>query len=264
VRKSLSLVAALVALAVPVLAQQASPMQTIERDGVQRVIVADASTYDVTIKGYSGSAVVVEVYGADPEDRVTDNVREGEITIAPARKDRIRSLGGRTAQIRIRVPGNTDLIVETSSGTILVETVAGSKTLTSTSGAITVRSCRGRAQGRSTTGTQRYDYVVGDVRAQSSTGAIELTNTEGAADLESATGRLWGRNVRITADSTLRSSTGRIEMDFANPIDDFTFALQSVTGSIEFEGSSARGKVQKGSGPLRITASTTTGRQSYK
>jgi DUF4097 and DUF4098 domain-containing protein YvlB len=262
--KALAVVSVLLTVALSVGAQQATPIQTIEREGISRLFVTGATLCDVTIKGYSGTAVIVEVYGVDPDDRVSDTVREGEMTIAQVKQDRMRSIGGHTPEIKIRVPGTIELTVETTSGSILVETVAGAKNLMSTSGAITVRSCKGRAQGRSTTGTQRYDYLVGDVRAQSSTGAIELTNTEGAADLESATGRLWGRNVRITADSTFRSSTGRIEMDFSNPMEDFTFALQSVTGSIEVDGNSARGKVQKGTGPLRITANTTTGRQSYK
>jgi hypothetical protein len=119
-------------------------------------------------------------------------------------------------------------------------------------------------EARSSTGNQRYDYLTGDLRAESTTGAIELSNVQGKADLRSTTGRLWGRNVRLTADSTFRTSTGGIEMDFANPLEDFTFSLQSFTGSIEVAGTRARGKVETGSGPLRVTGQSTTGRQTYR
>lgn len=255
------LLCAAAAIAAP--AQQ-KVVQALEHDGVSRVVISKAGIFDVSVKGTSGGSVRVEVLSTDAGDRVSDSRSGGELTLLVDRRDRVRSIGSTAPQINVRVPESTELVVETSGGNIVVETVSGSKTLTSTSGSITVRSCRGGVEARSSTGSQKYDYVNGDVRAQSSTGSIELANVEGRLDLESTTGRLEGRNVKVTADSRLRSTTGRIQMDFTNPLEDFTFSLRSVTGQIEVGGTEVRGRIEKGNGPLRITAQTTTGRQSYR
>jgi len=245
-------------------AAQGNVIQTLEHEGVARVVVSKAGIFDVAVKGYSGSSVRVEVRGTDPADRVIDTRSGDELTIVPERRDRVRSLGSKAPELLVRVPESTSLSVETSTGNIVVETVSGGKTVTSSTGNITVRSSRGNVEARSSTGNQRYDYVTGDIRGESGTGAIELTNVEGRAELRSTTGRLWGRNVRVTGDSRFRTSTGHVEMDFANPLEDFTLSLQSVTGLIEVDGTEARGRVQKGGGPLRITGQTTTGRQTYR
>ncbi len=251
------------ALAIGAPAQE-KVVQTLEHEGVDRVVISKAGIFDVSIKGTSGAAVRVEVLSADAGDRVSDSRSGSELTLLVDRRDRVRSIGSRAPQINLRVPESTALVVETAGGNILVETVKGSIKLASTSGNITVRSCRGTVEARSSTGNHKYDYFEGDVRAESSTGNIDLANVQGGLELESTTGRLEGRNVRVTADSRLRSTTGRIEMDFANPLQDFTFSLRSVTGQIEIGGTEARGRIEKGSGPLRITAQTTTGRQTYK
>ncbi len=251
-------------LAAAAAAAQAPPLQTIEHEGVARIVIQNGGIFEVSIKGTSGAAVRVEVRSSDPQDKVRDSRSGDELTIAADRRDRVRSIGSKPPEMSLRVPEGTALSVETSSGNIVVETVNGAKSLLSSTGNITVRSSRGAVDARSSTGNQRYDYLNGDVRAQSSTGAIELTNVEGRAELESSTGRLWGRALRITGDSRFRTSTGRIEMDFANPLEDFTFSVQSVTGLIDIGGAEARGRVQKGGGPLRITAQTTTGRQTYR
>ncbi len=239
-------------------------VQTFEREGVGRIVLRSGGIFEVSVKGQSGPSVQVEVLSADAEDRVNETRSGDELTIEPARRARVRSIGSRAPRINIRVPGSTALVLQTSTGNIVVETVNGTKKIETTTGSITVRSSSGAVEGRSSTGNQRYDYVTGDVRARSSTGAIELSNVEGAAELESSTGRLWGRNVRLTADASFRTSTGHIEMDFANPLEDFTFSLESITGAIELGGTRARGKVESGSGRLHVTARTSTGRQTYK
>ena len=245
-------------------ATQEKVLQTLEHDGVARFVISRGGIFDVTVKGYSGPTVRVEVLSADPGDAVSESRSGEELTIAPVRRERVRSIGSRAPRISVRLPESTDLAIETSTGNIVVETVNGSKRLQSSTGSMTVRSCRGAVEARSSTGNQRYDYVTGDLRAQSSTGALELSNFEGRADLESSTGRLWGRGVKVTGDSSFRSSTGRIEMDFANPLEDFTFSLQSFTGAIEVGATEARGKVETGTGPLKVTGQTSTGRQSYR
>lgn len=254
----------LCAAAAAAAAAQGNVIQTLEHEGVGRLVISKGGIFEVSVKGYSGSAVRVEVRGTEAEDRVRDSRSGDELTIVPERQDRVRSLGSGAPELILRVPESTVLSVETSAGSIVVETVSGAKTLTSSSGSITVRSSRGNVETRSSTGGQRFDYVNGDIRAESGMGAIELTNVEGKAELQSTTGRLWGRNVRITGDSRFRTSTGRIDMDFANALEDFTFSLQSLTGLIEVGGTEARGRVHKGSGPLRITGQTTTARQAYR
>jgi DUF4097 and DUF4098 domain-containing protein YvlB len=176
----------------------------------------------------------------------------------------VRSIGASAPRAVIRVPSAMELSVRTTTGNISVETVNGPKRLVSTTGTITVRSSNGRVSSGSTTGGQRFDYVQGDIVAESTTGGIEVTNTEGTLDLESTTGGQEGRAVKLTGDSRFQTSTGRIEMDFANPIEDFTFDLSSTTGRMEVGESKVRGTLVQGEGPIRIVGRTTTGRQVYE
>lgn len=258
------LVALLCAAASIAAPAQEKVVQTLEHDNVGRVVIRKGGIFDVSVKGTSGDTVRVEVLSTEADDRVSDSRSGGELTLTVDRRERVRSIGSKAPQINVRVPESTALVVETAGGNIVVETVNGGKALTSTSGNIIVRSCRGSVEARSSTGNQKYDYFTGDVRAESSTGSIDLANVEGKLDLESTTGRLEGRAVKVTGDSRLRSTTGRIEMDFANPLEDFTFSLRSLTGQIQVAGSEVRGRLEKGNGPLRITAQTTTGGQVYK
>ena len=246
---------------------EAALQDSFQVSGIKKIDINEAAIFDLEIKGYSGSMVRVEVYAVNEKDLLvhrTSGPGDSELIISYTREKEMRSIGASAPRAVIRVPSAMDLAVRTTTGNINVETVNGPKRLVSTTGTITVRSSKGRVSAGSTTGGQRYDYVEGDIVAESTTGGIEVTNTQGTLDLESTTGGQEGREITLTGDSRFQTSTGRIEMDFVNPIEDFTFDLSSATGRMEVGESKVRGTLVQGEGSIRIVGRTRTGRQVYQ
>jgi DUF4097 and DUF4098 domain-containing protein YvlB len=235
-----------------------------EYSQIRKITISDGAIFDFEIKGYSGAAVRVEVFAANEKDKLEHRQSGSELILSYARDVEMRSIGASAPRAVIRAPSAMELDIRTTTGNVSVETVNGPKRLVATTGTITVRSSRGRVSSKSTTGDQRFDYVQGDIEAESTTGSIELTNTEGTLDIESTTGGQNGRELKVTGDSRFQTSTGRIELDFANPTEDFTFDLSSTTGRMDVGDTEVRGTLVQGSGPIRIVGRTTTGRQVYR
>ena len=243
---------------------EASLLEAFEYTGASLLVVEDAGVFNLEVKGYSGVSIKVEVYGSSETGRVAHSQRDRDVVIAGTGGIEIRSIGAAAPRMVIRVPSTTELDLETTTGEITVETVNGSKRLATTTGRIVVRSGKGDITARSTNGGHRFDYVEGNIRAQTTAGGIEVTNTTGLMDLRSSTGSLSGRDVKLTGTSQFETTTGRVEMDFTNPIEDLSFQLTSSSGKITLGETEVRGSVVQGAGPIRVRGRSTTGRQRYQ
>ncbi|MBW2092016.1 MAG: DUF4097 family beta strand repeat protein, partial [Deltaproteobacteria bacterium] len=69
--------------------------------------------------------------------------------------------------------------------------------------------------------------------------------------------------LKITEDSSFRATSGKIDLDFINDMDEFTFDLRSSSGRIEIGSTKAKGKLLIGNGSIRIHGKTSSGDQSY-
>ena len=156
------------------------------------------------------------------------------------------------------------LSVGTSSGKIVVDSCAGSKSLSSTSGGIVVRNSDGEIEADSSSGKQTYDKITGSISGTTSSGKIEVSDITGALGLRSASGGQYGEGVTLTGNSSFQTSSGSIDFDFANDMDDFTLNLESSSGKINAGATSARGVVVTGSGAIIIEGKSSSGRQTYR
>jgi len=159
---------------------------------------------------------------------------------------------------------STDLELSSSSGEILIKDCDGSKDLRASSGDITVSNAEGDIKVETSSGKQDFNEIKGDISAHSSSGEIYIANHGGGLNLESSSGRQTGRDIRLTRDSSFRTSSGKIDFDFINEIEDFTFDLTSSSGKIEVGSTNAKGRVVTGKGKILIKGKSSSGEQIYR
>jgi len=175
----------------------------------------------------------------------------------------------------------TELRVKTTTGDIVVEDVVGDVAARSTTGSVAVRDSRGGFEvgsttgslelhevsgsvvGSSSTGSHEYRSVTGDIDARSTTGRIRLSDTEGRLRLRTSTGNQIGTDVMLTGDSSFEASTGSIQVDLENDIDELEFDLTSTTGSLEVGREQSQRRLFLGSTGIAVRGETSTGSQRY-
>ncbi len=159
---------------------------------------------------------------------------------------------------------STDLELSSSSGEIMIRDCHGNKNLRASSGDIAVLNSDGDLKVKTSSGEQEYEGIKGDIFASSSSGDFSLINHEGGLNLESSSGRQSGRSIRITKDSSFQTSSGKIDFDFVNEIEDFNFDLTSSSGKIEVGSTKAKGRVVIGNGTILIKGKSSSGGQVYR
>jgi DUF4097 and DUF4098 domain-containing protein YvlB len=159
---------------------------------------------------------------------------------------------------------SADLQLSSSSGKIWIEGCHGNKDLRASSGNITVHDSEGDLKVETSSGKQAYDGIKGDISAHSSSGELSITKHEGGLNLESTSGKQTGRDIRITKDSSFRTSSGKIDFAFINGIEDFTFDLTSSSGKIRVGSTNAKGRVVTGNGKILIKGKSSSGGQIYR
>jgi len=159
---------------------------------------------------------------------------------------------------------SANLHLYSSSGKIQIEDCNGNKDLRTSSGRIMVLKSDGNVKAETSSGRQTYESIRGDIFANSSSGALEIFDHEGGLHLESSSGKQIGRNIRITKDSSFRTTSGKINIDFINDIVDFTFDLHSSSGRIKAGLTTAKGRVVTGKGKIIIKGKSSSGEQIYR
>jgi DUF4097 and DUF4098 domain-containing protein YvlB len=115
----------------------------------------------------------------------------------------------------------------------------------------------------STTGAQRLERIEGDVDARSTTGRVEVNDTRGRLFVKTSTGNQVGRDVTVTGDSTFEATTGSIEMDLTNDLDQLEFDLTSTTGSLRVGDDRSQRRLFLGGTGITVKGSTSTGSQRF-
>ena len=65
-------------------------------------------------------------------------------------------------------------------------------------------------------------------------------------------------------DSSFQTSSGSIDVDYTNSLDELAFSLSSTSGKINAGSTNAKGTVKTGSGGIQIEGKSTSGRQTYR
>jgi hypothetical protein len=82
--------------------------------------------------------------------------------------------------------------------------------------------------------------------------------------LQASSGKIHGEQITLTGNSSFRTSSGSIDYDFTNDIDELKFELESSSGQIVAGGTSAKGTVITGNGDILVKGKSSSGRQSYE
>lgn len=259
-KKMLAIFAVFCSSLSPVLAQSSS----FSYEGVRAVTIQDVSVCDVEIVQSSAGTATGDISGLTSDQTVDHRLREGELLVTGNLGSRLETIGKDRPRISLSVPNGTEVRIKTSSGSVRIEGIDGGKWIDTGGGSITVIGGQGNIRAESGRGDQRYDGIRGEISAKAQSGKIEINNHVGSLLLETVVGSIIGRDVTARNDCSFKTGVGSIDIDFTNPSADFSYALKSITGKIEAAGLSERGSVQTGNGPIRVTGSTTSGRQRYE
>lgn len=134
--------------------------------------------------------------------------------------------------LTIRVPGEAELRIESTNGSVRVNEMSGQLTVKSTNGRVTIEEHHGAASVTTTNGRIRLEQHRGDVTARSTNGRVVLVDHDGSAEVRTTNGR-------ITASLTpnqpgplqLQTVNGRIEAT-VGPAFAGELTMQSSNGSL--------------------------------
>ncbi len=232
----------------------------------------------------------------NPEDYdITSELRGSDLYIEARKRtrgwDRISD-----AYMELTVPNEVTVFIETTSGDIRAidlkgesfdfEATSGNIELygiggridaKSTSGNLEMRNINGQVYGKSTSGNHDYENIEGNLEAISSSGDIELSqysgeiraeSTSGGIELERGTGALYlkstsgdieGYQLQVSGDSQFRASSGDIDIEMNNNLEEFSFDLQTSSGSLRVGSRTAEKNLYLRQGGFWIRGVTSSG-----
>ncbi len=210
---------------------------------------------DIELKGYEGSALVVNAYkqGRDRDQvEVEDTSTPGQVVLRAKYPNNCNC--DASVRFEVRVPRSANLNlnkITTASGNLSAEGFTGRLALSTASGDVSVRGVGGEIKASSASGTVRVTDSSGTVNANSASGdvEVELTRLEGGGEMRfsSASGDVHVR-LPSNADANVSMSTvsGSIETNF--PIE--------VKTSRYGPGSRAQGQLGNGARTLKISSAS--------
>jgi hypothetical protein len=270
--------------------------------GVQTLIVENAAGFTVKIKGSSSETLEADIRAPKKQGIVVKHEKLGSTLRVWVEwpNGNIR-LGFTPLEMEFQVPrtinadvetssGNVDLSdirgdtvrIATSSGNITVKQVtaryllqstsgnqwlmdsSGDKQLKSSSGSITVLRSDGNIMSRSSSGDHKYEKIRGTLEAESTSGDIDFADLEGALRLLTSTGRQTGRNIAVAGDSSFRSTSGSIDVDFNVALEGLAFDLEASSGKLIVGTAESEDQLLIEGGDIRITGRTISGDQSFR
>ena len=236
-----------------------------EYSGIDAIRVENAAIFNIEVAGINTNSVTGEIVNPSGKRLMVTHDRQGSTLVVRVTQRR-PSFGPFTGDHRLifKVPKTIDLDLGTSTGSIRVDGCQGPKRLDTSTGSIFVGGSDGSIESHSSTGRQEFENVDGRIKAESSTGSLSLRDVTGAFDLHSSTGTHEGWNIQVTGDSSFRTSTGSIRLDFVNELAEFNFDLDTSTGRLKVGSTESKGSLKYGNGKIRIYGRSSTGSQSYE
>ena len=267
-------------------------------DGVSQIEVS-GDTFDVRIQGTRSDTTTLEIRNYPDNytvyhSRSGDGLRvwverefslfsrphHGELILSVP-EDANVSVDNSTGSVQIRNLTSDIMDLDTSTGDIVIADSSASFRIRSATGEVEVSNCRGEIdvttttgdiyiedidgdiQAASSTGGHEYRDIVGNLTARSSTGGIRIDRLRGGLHLTSSTGSQSGEAVELTADSVFETSTGDIEFDFVQDVEDLEFDLRSTTGSLRVGREESQRRLFLGGRGFGVEGKSSTGSQYY-
>lgn len=264
------------------------------------VLQVEASLLNVEVNGGAGS--VLTGWGEDiPKNVIVNYKRRGDVLHVWVEKRFSPFALRKEGRLFFEVPDSIDLDIRSASGTIVIRNMRSSLIKAgSSSGGISVSKIRSVVEVKSSSGGINLGMIEGDLRAESSSGRVELidvngtvnatassgdlrlsaingdigvssssgrimlSSVTGALSLHTVSGDITGDGIRVTGDSIFETSSGRIDVDLENQLNDLSFRLTSSSGRLQVGNLKGEKSLAAGEGMMRITGESSSGDQSYR
>jgi hypothetical protein len=184
--------------------------------GAVLVVDNQNGSVDVVVGGEGAITVKTTVYNPDKVEYVAE--LDGDTVRIKANITGVfGNLGGaRTgADIKITVPPDTELFLESSNGRVEVSGISAKTKIGTSNGRVRVSSVTGRMDVRTSNGAIEVRGGGGEYHLRTSNGTIDMDDFQGSVDAVTSNGGIeFSGNLDHGTASRLESSNGHIEVEF--------------------------------------------------
>ena len=159
------------------------------------------------------------------------------------------NLGRCSGALEVTLPADTEVITRVSNGAVSVSGLSGDVDLRTSNGRIEATNIGGRLQAVTSNGAINALNVDGDAHLRSSNGRIDATRIGGALDAQTSNGAINANDIGL--DARVQTSNGRVD-------------VAAVAGNVSARSSNGAVTVRGTGEPVRLTISTTNGRQTVE
>jgi len=241
--------------------------RTLEPGGT---FLLDAAGGTVTVRGTtsSGARIVIHSRRDDLRDLYDFKFEEspGQVRVTIKRKSALDKLWhGDSMDIRVEIPKDTRVDVQTAGGSLDVEDVTRDVKLRTSGGSVEGERLGARVDAGTSGGSIKLSAIAGDIVANTSGGTIRIEGAGGKVDAETSGG---GIETRFAAGNArggkLETSGGGVRV-YLDPAVDLTLDAATsggtvtsalpITGPVNGDHDSVQGAIGKGGETLRIRSS---------
>lgn len=212
-------------------------------------------------KGYSMKESRIDLTIIDGVSLDIDN-SSGDIYVANLRasESRIEATSG-DISLRSIV---ANLKVETSSGDIDIDGLTGDSDIESTSGDQTIANAKGDIETQASSGDIDIINFNGFIDVTATSGDVEIRGGRGRVRAQTSSGNIDGRGIELTGNANFKATSGDVEIDFENNINDLSFDLTATSGNLEVGNRSGSKRLIMDRGGYKVTGVTSSGDQEYE
>lgn len=157
-----------------------------------------------------------------------------------------------------------NLSVETSSGDIDIDGLTGDSDIESTSGDQEIFNSKGNIETRASSGDITISGFNGKIEIQTTSGDVEIRKGVGAIKARTTSGEIDGYAIEINDNCYFDATSGNIEIDFVNDLDELSFDLTATSGDLEVGNRSGEKRLVIDRGGLKVIGTTSSGDQEYE
>ena len=159
----------------------------------------------------------------------------------------------------------SNLKVETSSGDIDIDGLTGDSEIESTSGDQDIFNTKGNIETQASSGDITFSGVNGKIKVWATSGNVEIRKGVGSIKARTSSGNIDGYAIELNANSYFDATSGNVEMDFTNDLDDLSFDLTATSGDLEVGSRwSGEKRLVIDRGGIKVTGTTSSGDQKYE
>lgn len=155
------------------------------------------------------------------------------------------------------------LHVTASSGNIDLEQITGATKIKTSSGNQRVNQITGNVTSVASSGNTRFSDITGNLDALTSSGDIQLSNTKGACKLKASSGDIRGKGIHLEDHANIRTTSGSVNLDFANDMKELSFELTASSGNLRVAGEKSDRKLLLKQGSIQVKGVSSSGSQTY-